>query len=278
MRCLLKKQSEVISVITVVKNDKEGLLRTIHSVRRQERIEIQHIIVDGSSVDGSSELALAESDVRVDSLDDGGIYFGMQRGLDVATGRFVIFLNSGDTFLGHSSLRHAVDSLVDSQCLWGFGPMWEQTERGTIVEVNVTGDFSVSNIAWRRTYVPFPTVLSSTALLKSLGGFDTRYRIASDFHSIVKLALNSSPARWALPLVLFQAGGVSYQQAPRAWYEEHQIRIQLLGLGKPMVLLSAGYVRLRILKWFIGKLLDLFQQKGFLGDVNWRDRRSKPMF
>jgi glycosyltransferase involved in cell wall biosynthesis len=264
-----------ISIVTVVKNDQDGLMRTIESVSQQVGIGIEHIVVDGGSIDGSRELALQHSHIQVQSMLDGGLYFGMQRGLNVANGFYVMFLNSGDVLLGTNNLSQAVMLLSASDSDWGFGPIVEKTKRNTLVFTPTVGQLTTKAIAWRETYVPFPTTIARRSLLKSIGSFETRFRIAADFHLVVKLALTATPTRWDIPIVIFGAGGVSYSQAPLAWKEEHFIRKELLKLNSALSLVSFLKVRLRIIQWYAGKLLDLAQDWQLLGSSHWRDRRAK---
>ena len=92
---------EKISVITINLNNAEGLRRTLDSVFRQTTHDFELVVVDGASTDGSVELIHTYAD-RIDrwvSEPDGGIYNAMNKAVAMATGEYVIFMNSGDTFL-----------------------------------------------------------------------------------------------------------------------------------------------------------------------------------
>ena len=98
-----------ISVITVTYNAEEVLLRTLKSVERQSFKNIEHLIIDGASKDGT--LAIAEEykqrvsyDVTIISESDKGIYDAMNKGLRLAQGDYLVFLNAGDCL-------HAADTL-----------------------------------------------------------------------------------------------------------------------------------------------------------------------
>ena len=88
----------LISIITVNLNNLEGLKRTMTSVFEQTWQEYEYIIIDGGSTDGSKEYIESFSDkisVWV-SEPDAGIYNGMNKGIKVANGEYLLFLNSGD--------------------------------------------------------------------------------------------------------------------------------------------------------------------------------------
>lgn len=87
-----------LSIITINYNNKEGLKRTAESVKRQRCKDFEYIVVDGDSSDGSKEVMQEYADT-IDiaiSEKDTGIYNAMNKGVKVAQGEFLLFLNSGD--------------------------------------------------------------------------------------------------------------------------------------------------------------------------------------
>ena len=92
--------SPLLTVVTVVFNDPDGLRRTLDSVRPHLDLA-EHWIIDGSTTDDVREVVGAETDTRVHLLSepDEGLYDAMNKGLDRATGEFVMFLNAGDVYL-----------------------------------------------------------------------------------------------------------------------------------------------------------------------------------
>lgn len=90
------------SVITVCYNCKEDIELTVRSVLDQSLTDYEYIIVDGASKDGTTEIAkkYSESDCRIMlvSEPDNGIYDAMNKGVKLSSGRYIIFLNAGDTF------------------------------------------------------------------------------------------------------------------------------------------------------------------------------------
>ena len=102
-----------VSIITVNYNDKEGLQRTINSVKPLKFRDFEHIIIDAASTDGSVELIKANQD-RFSywvSEKDEGIYDGMNKGIAQANGKYVLFLNSGDYLISKDALSYIFDEL-----------------------------------------------------------------------------------------------------------------------------------------------------------------------
>lgn len=87
-----------ISIITINYNNKVGLERTIQSVLQQDYCDIEYIIIDGGSFDGSADLIDKYHISKSVSEKDGGIYDAMNKGIKMATGDFIGFMNSGDTY------------------------------------------------------------------------------------------------------------------------------------------------------------------------------------
>lgn len=98
-----------ISIITVVKNNKPGLLRAIECVRNQTYKNVEHIIVDGGSMDGTKEMMkngrLMMEDVKFSSEADEGIYDAINKGIKLATGDVIGLLHSDDLYADENVLE-----------------------------------------------------------------------------------------------------------------------------------------------------------------------------
>lgn len=116
-----------LTVVTVNRNMRDGLARTMRSVREQPVGPIEHVIVDGASTDGSPAL-LAEAGsvasghaLRWISGPDGGIYDAMNKGVCLASGTWLLFLNAGDVLVGPSALEALLGATTagDADILYG---------------------------------------------------------------------------------------------------------------------------------------------------------------
>jgi glycosyltransferase involved in cell wall biosynthesis len=106
----------VISVVTVVFNGKDHLETTIQSVVAQSYTNLEFVIIDGKSTDGTVEIIKRyESKIaRWVSEPDNGIYDAMNKAVGMVTGKWVIFMNSGDTFFEASTVEKAAEALRTS--------------------------------------------------------------------------------------------------------------------------------------------------------------------
>ena len=109
------------SIITVNLNNKEGLIRTINSVISQTFQDFEFIVIDGGSTDGSRDV-LEKYDKQISywvSEKDGGIFNGMNKGIRIAKGEYLNFLNSGDTLFDNNVLSLANKEADDIDILIG---------------------------------------------------------------------------------------------------------------------------------------------------------------
>ena len=122
-----------ISVVTITYNAESVLQRTLDSVLSQSYPYVEHLIIDGASKDGTLALAeqyreestekAASHEVVIQSEPDHGIYDAMNKGLQKATGDFVLFLNAGDTLPATDTLELVMDKAGD-----GVGVLYGHTD------------------------------------------------------------------------------------------------------------------------------------------------------
>ena len=100
------------SIITCTYNAAKTLERTIRSVDGQTYPHIEHIILDGASTDGTLAIAAMSQRAKVISEPDKGLYDAMNKGIRMATGDYIIFLNAGDRFHDRETLAKAAATLT----------------------------------------------------------------------------------------------------------------------------------------------------------------------
>lgn len=110
-----------LSVITINYNNRDGLRKTVESVVNQTWRNFEYIVIDGGSIDGSTEV-INEYTGYIDywvSESDRGIYHAMNKGIDIANGDYCIFMNSGDYFYDSEVLTHIVPHLNNYDVICG---------------------------------------------------------------------------------------------------------------------------------------------------------------
>lgn len=209
-----------VTVVTVNRNHREGLKRTVESVVAQSYPHVEWLLVDGASDDGSVELARALSssiNATLISEPDEGIYDAMNKGLAASSGDVVLFLNSGDQFTHPHVLTSAIRRLARSGAAWGYGGIRLLDYDGVPEYAYFHAPFRLDLLAAGLRIVPHQATLMQRTLLESLGGFDTSFGIAADQELLYRAALIQTPDVWIELMADFEAGGAGSSRAPHSF-------------------------------------------------------------
>jgi glycosyltransferase involved in cell wall biosynthesis len=204
-----------ISVITVCYNSAATLADALNSVAGQTWSNVEHIVIDGASTDGT--LAVIERYraglAKVVSERDAGIYDAMNKGLRLATGDVIGFLNADDVYAGDWVLSHVAKAFLDESTLeavFGDVEFFRPANPDQPVRRYRSGQFSPRQIAWG--WMPaHPTLFLRRQLFERYGLFRSEYRIAGDFELVARMFGRGAVAYRYLPevLVRMRIGGVS---------------------------------------------------------------------
>ena len=203
-----------ISVITVCFNAHETIRDTVLSVISQDYPDIEYIVVDGGSSDGTKEI-LSEYRDRIDlfvSERDAGIYDAMNKAWKMATGDFIGFLHADDYFSHEGCVRQIVESAMASSAdvIIADVEIVAQNETSRTIRYYSAQGFS------RRWFEqgdmpPHPGMYVRRTVFERFGGFDHRFPISSDFDFAARIlyvhALKYEIA--PLTLVRMRQGGMS---------------------------------------------------------------------
>ena len=169
----------VVTVVTVVLNDAAGLQKTIASVTSQTYDTIELIIIDGSSSDATLEVIRGCED-RIDfwiSEPDRGIYDAMNKGIDLAAGAWINFLNCGDCFYRADTVETVFrSSCADADFIYGDTFFLSGDFHGVVK----AWDFSQ---LWKTMIFTHQSLFTRAEILKNRK-FDTSFRICADFDII----------------------------------------------------------------------------------------------
>lgn len=177
MRGLTKIQLPRVSIITPSYNQAEFLEETIHSVAEQDYPNIEHIIIDGGSTDGSLDILKRHPQVIVRSGPDRGQADAVNKGFALASGEFFGWLNSDDTYLP-GAISVAVDALADADIVYGRCRFID--EAGNYLGHFRTRPFEYAALT-RWDFVAQPTVFFRRSVFEESGGLDLNYRCAMDY-------------------------------------------------------------------------------------------------
>ena len=203
-----------ISIITVVWNNKETIRDAIDSVLSQTHKNIEYIIVDGSSRDGTIEIVQGYGDkiAKFLSEPDKGLYDAMNKGIELATGDVVGILNSDDFYIDKFVIEKVVNEFEEKGVDSVFGDL-VYIKPGNLdktVRYYDSSKFNPSKFAYG--LIPaHPTVFLKRNIYKKYGLFRTDLKIAADFDLLVRFMFTHKVSYSYIQevMVKMRIGGVS---------------------------------------------------------------------
>ncbi|WP_312995433.1 colanic acid biosynthesis glycosyltransferase WcaE [Leclercia sp.] len=231
----------LLSVITVAFRNLDGVVKTWRSLRnlaRDPSLSFEWIVVDGGSNDGTAEFLEklnGEFNLRYVSEKDRGIYDAMNKGIDMAQGRYAIFLNSGDIF--HEDVAQFVRQLGDVQ-------------GNAMILGDALLDFGDGNKVRRAAkpgwYIYHSLPASHQAIFFPVSGlktypYDLQYRVSSDYALTARMYKAGYPFKRLPGLVSeFSMGGVSTSNNLELCQDAKKVQREILRM--PGVLAELSYL------------------------------------
>ncbi len=220
-----------ISVITVVFNGKDTLEKTIASVAAQTYSNVEYIVVDGGSNDGTVELIKKFGDVITTWISgpDGGIYDAMNKGIGLATGEYLWFINSGDEIYD----AHTLERIFNIHNL----PFYDIYYGDTVMidaEGNEIGGRRLkppANLTWKDLRNGMLVSHQSIIVAKKIAPlYNTKYKFSADFEWVlVSLKRADRVINTHQILSRFLEGGITYQNIPEGLKERFSIMTKYFG-------------------------------------------------
>jgi len=225
-----KKDNPFFSVITVVKNGENLILKTIKSLQNQSFKDFEYIIIDGASIDRTLEIILKNKRKLnfLISEKDNGIYFAMNKAIKISTGRVIVFVNSGDV-LTNNALKIIHKKFLEKPNIdFVFGTV----KRHYTTSVITKHGFNINRLKYN---FDFATSHSTGFFIKSgslrkVGRFNTRYKCSADYdlyyRAIINMKLDGTSTNKNQLIGIMQSGGFSSSLSfTHHLYEETLIRI-----------------------------------------------------
>ena len=203
-----------ISIITVAFNAARTIADTLESVAAQTHPEIEHIVVDGASADSTLEIIERHGKyvTRLVSEPDHGIYDAMNKGLRLATGEIIGFLNADDVYADNGVLERvsAIMAKEGLDALFGDAEFVSSARPNQPLRRYRSDRFRPERIAWG--WMPaHPALFLKRSVFERFGQFRTDYRIAGDFELVARIFHGRTLNYRHVPevLVRMQTGGIS---------------------------------------------------------------------
>lgn len=224
------KQPPLITVITVSYNSSKTIEHTIQSVLSQNFKDWEYLVIDGASTDGTLDILKRYQNnprLRIYSEKDSGIYDAMNKGVRLANGHFLHFLNADD-FLASENVYTCIElalreSLATSESKLIHGKIKYRHTDGRVRELGYpTQDcelrFELKGIYQPATFFP-------KQAFQAHGYFDLSYKIAADYEIIRRFHAKIGSHFIDETLVIMSEGGVSTTQVKKACLENRKIAL-----------------------------------------------------
>lgn len=223
-----------LSVVTIALNASKDLPLTIESVSGQDFDDFEYIVVDGLSWDSSFDIykRYKKEIDRVLSVEDSGVYSAMNYAISQCRGKYILFMNAGDTFYSASALSNIFSFLQkneDPDIIFGDHVY---VDKGLELHKRSL-DFSLTRKAllegelshkWHDQFPCHQATLTKRDLLTRLNGYDTRFEICADHDFLLRAFDAGATTKYVDETVAhYFGGGMSAQRGDRCRFEWVQV-------------------------------------------------------
>lgn len=238
--CAMKEKKEkkpLVTIITItfdlIRNGRENFFRQcLESVRNQTYENIEHIVVDGASSDGTLNLIKEYANkgwIRYISEPDTGIYDAMNKGVKMAKGDYISFLNSDDYYHSNAGVESSIKALEESGADFSYAPVKMLNEDGTILDYDHPHRSpKISNVFF---VMPFchQTMFTKRSVIVKENMFDANFKSAGDYDFVLRLCLKKYKSIFVEDaFVTFRFGGISdanrkqsIEEVSRAYFKNY---------------------------------------------------------
>ena len=180
-----------ISIVTVTYNAAKHLRTCIESVMNQDYPDLEYILIDGASTDGTQEIIAAYEDRIAHNISepDEGLYDAMNKGIALASGEVIGILNADDFYAYPEVISEVMSRFSDPEIQTVYGDLIYVDEEDIKKVVRYFPGKGFHHRQMRRGLMPpHPTFFVRRELYERCGGFDTQFDICADFDLMFLMA------------------------------------------------------------------------------------------
>lgn len=238
---IIPEAEKNFSIITVCRNAEKTIERTIDSVLKKNKIDnlsVEYIIIDGASSDGTLDIVRSKDDIIYISEQDDGVYDAMNKGIKLATGKYIGIINADDWY--EPKILLDIKKLFDDENI-------------DVIHGNMrvfSGDNEIrmmrpSKAKWRKYIgmpINHPTMFVKSQVYKTIGLYNTNYKIAADYDVYLRMLRNQINVFYLDKVIAnFRLGGLSSQKL--AFKESVKVRTEN-GIPLIIAILSVSLIQL----------------------------------
>ena len=230
-----------ISIVTAVLNRAGSIERALASVRDQGYPNVEHVVVDGGSTDGTLDVLKRSEGIRWISEPDEGLADAMNKGIAMATGDWIGWLNSDDYYLpgAFDAVSRAVESRPDARWVTGTCRIIDANDRETRTAITAYKNWLLRHYSFRlyltQNFVSCPSTFVRKDAYEAAGPLDPRYRISMDYDVFLRIARRWDPVVLDQELAVFrmEEGTLSIDGFEQQ-FVEHAEQARRHGTGHPL--------------------------------------------
>jgi len=203
-----------VSIITPSFNSKDSIEDTIISVLSQDYSDIEYIIIDGKSTDGTLDI-VKKYENKINKLisePDNGIYDAMNKGISLATGEIIGILNSDDLYYSENVISKVVDVFNKHKvdCCWGNLLYFDNKKEDKIVRRWRSSNYE-KGLFEKGWQIPHPTFFVKKEIYEKYGTYNPSFKITGDYELILRFLEKKKIKSFFIPefLVKMRLGGAS---------------------------------------------------------------------
>jgi glycosyltransferase len=217
----MTKNQPRVSIVTVVWNNREFVAAAIESVLAQSYPNIEYIVKDGGSTDGTLEVIGRYKDrLRLLAGKDKGLYDAMNIGLQAASGDILMHLNSDDFYASRDSIARVVQAMEETQAdiAWGDMMYVDRNDPAKVVRRWKSSPYARGKFQ-RGWHPPHAGFAVRRRVYEQYGWFNAELRIAADYELMLRFLEKNKVSACYVPgtLVAMRTGGVSGGLLARLW-------------------------------------------------------------
>jgi glycosyltransferase involved in cell wall biosynthesis len=229
----MNSSTPFLSIITVVFNNLTGLKHTYQSIKSQTSTDFEWLVIDGGSTDGTQQWLtdVASANMTFISEKDAGLYDAMNKGLKLATGKFVWFMNSGDRIFSPDTIQLLIGQSEGKDVLYGETMLVDEndiklgirSEKTTRILPKKMTRFSMIKgmVVCHQSFIPQRSLAPA---------YNLTYRFSADIDWVISCLENASAIHNCNAILSnYLVGGLSAQNQKAGWKERWRIYVAHYG-------------------------------------------------